>query len=454
MLRAKKFKELNRQYILGCFLLITSFVLILPSIYKTNIESHNYYFILTNFLIGLISFVMILKETKKATYSLQVIHWIFQYSFFFIAPAVQYLENTFPWGFLTYNDTGLLVKANFIILIWQFFWILQTIIFNKVPEIKNNKTVYFVSYTKINIVFVLSILVTLYFIYAYGLTGLFTRGSSMENTIGNSSIMLIVSVSLKSIPVVLLTLISIKMKTHKGIILKIIFTASVCLLLLSNFPTSTARYWAAAVYMGLFISYFTIKSKNTLAILLILGLNVIFPIFGAARRTESFFEFLAGINITFGSNLLSGDYDAYSSIGHTLFYIENYGSTLGKQLLTVLLFFIPRSIWPDKSVGSGYLVADSIGLPFNNVSSTLPAEGLINFGIIGVVVFAFFVSRLCSFIDRQYWLKNNPRVRIIYPFWIGFFFFIMRGDMLSSVAYLLGFTIFFFIFSPKLIIKT
>lgn len=445
-----KYKKILRPLLLVLFLVFISGILIVPSLYSTKLTSFSFSFIGTNILVGIISLFMIIRETNINPYSLHLVHWFFQFSFFFIAPAVQYFENRFPWGFLTSTNSELLVKTNIIILIWQFFWAIQTLLVNnnyRSSEMKNDKQV-FVSYKKIFIVSILSLLVTLYFVYLYGFSGLFTRGSDIENSINNSSLMLVVLVTLRSIPVILLTLIIIKMKTNRGFIIKLLFILSSIMLLITNFPSATPRYWAAAVYLGLFITFFRIKSKNLIVILLTLGLNVIFPLLAGARRVDNLGDFLNNITISFGNNITSGDYDAFSSISHTIFYIEHFGSTLGNQLLTVLLFFVPRSIWPNKSLGSGYVVAETIGLPFKNVSSALPAEGLINFGIIGVIFFSLLISRLCSYLDSIYWLGNKSSIKIAYPFWIGFFFFIMRGDLLSSTAYLFGFTICFFIFKP------
>lgn len=453
-IRQEKYRELLRRLVLLFFLILIAGILIIPSWHNTKIINYSFPFIITNLLIGVVSLIMVIQETAKNPYSLHLIHWFFQFSFFFIAPAVQYFENIFPWGFLTANNPNLLVKANIIILIWQFFWIIQSLLFNKnrnSDERLQSDSIFYVSDEKINIVFIFSILVTLYFIYLYGITGLFTRGSSIENGIDNSSLMLIILVTLRSIPVLLLTLIFIKMRTNRGIIIKLLFVLSSVILLLTNFPSATPRYWAAAVYIGLFITFFKIKSRNLIVVLLTLGLNIIFPLLAEARRVDNLSDFFSKINLSFGSNITSGDYDAFSSIAHTAFYIEQFGSTLGKQLLTVLFFFVPRSLWTNKSVGSGYLVAESIGLPFYNVSSPLPAEGLINFGIIGLIIFSVLISRLCSYLDRLYWWGNSPSIEIIYPFLIGFFFFLMRGDLLSSTAYLLGFTICFFIFRPKII---
>ena len=122
--------------------------------------------------------------------------------------------------------------------------------------------------------------------------------------------------------------------------------------------------------------------------------------------------------------------------------------TYGKQLLGALLFFIPRSIWPSKPFGSGYTVFTAFNNPFSNVSCPLIAEGYINFGLFGIIIFALMFGYLSSYLDCKF--KNNISKRdsfiLLYPFLLGAYFFMLRGDLMSSYAYLLPYIIIFLTF--------
>lgn len=63
-------------------------------------------------------------------------------------------------------------------------------------------------------------------------------------------------------------------------------------------------------------------------------------------------------------------------------YIAENGTTNGRQLLGCFLFFIPRTIWKTKPIGSGALVAEIIGQEHTNISMPFIGEGLINFGFL------------------------------------------------------------------------
>ena len=137
------------------------------------------------------------------------------------------------------------------------------------------------------------------------------------------------------------------------------------------------------------------------------------------------------------------DYDAYSMVARTLQYVGSFGATGGYQLLGALLFFVPRSVWPSKPEGSGNFVGAAQGQTVLNISSPLPAEGIVNFGILGLILFAVVTALICRGVDRWF-LESNSAARLFYPFACLLLFFMMRGDLLSSFAYTVGYTASFF----------
>ena len=115
--------------------------------------------------------------------------------------------------------------------------------------------------------------------------------------------------------------------------------------------------------------------------------------------------------------------------------------TYGNQLLGALFFWIPRSVWPSKPVGSGYFVAEQTELSFNNISMPFWGEGYINFGYLGVIIFAIALAIVIARIDSKFWNKVVTQQNlepIKYYLLLGLLIFILRGDMLSSTAYTCG----------------
>jgi hypothetical protein len=116
--------------------------------------------------------------------------------------------------------------------------------------------------------------------------------------------------------------------------------------------------------------------------------------------------------------------------------------TYGYQLLGVLLFFVPRSLWASKPIGSGYLIAHENDYYFDNLSMNFLGEGYINFGIIGVGLFAMLIGYINAKLDRKYWFElgySIPLFSLIFFEAIGMEFAIMRGALLNIFPVLIGY---------------
>ncbi len=219
---------------------------------------------------------------------------------------------------------------------------------------------------------------------------------------------------------------------------------------LFNFPLALPRYLTLTIYLswGLAAGLNIFRRRYGFSVA-ILGLFVfVAPLFGVTRY--------AGIDMTerlnhpgeiFQKAVLVSDYDAWSSLCRTMQYTAEHGSTKGRQLTAVALFYVPRSVWPTKPVGSGAFLFDQLNLGFNNVACTFLAEGYINFGLAGSLVFAAVMALLIARYDGWYW-RRGGRVRftlprLFYMVCVGMLFFILRGDLLSSFAYTVGFAFIF-----------
>lgn len=177
---------------------------------------------------------------------------------------------------------------------------------------------------------------------------------------------LLIGQFIKFLPIVYLII--FKIKNIKNRFFEIILFGIV---LLTNFPTSEARFFIAAVYIQLLYVYFY-RKRLVLNQSLILDMLFLFPLLDEMRR------FSRIENLKFGFKFemfLEGHFDSYQIF---LRVVSNEIVTNGKQLLTVILFFIQRKLWPGKSIGSGTYLQKEIGLSYDNIAMNYFGEGYIN----------------------------------------------------------------------------
>lgn len=164
-----------------------------------------------------------------------------------------------------------------------------------------------------------------------------------------------------------------------------------------------------------------------------MGFLLLFPLFSNFRNIgKGDFKWF-DLDYTMFCNI---NYDSFQSLA---FVLQNNIITYGKQLSVVLFFWVPRSIWPDKPLFSGMAVANEYGLWFDQISMNYFAEGYINFGMIGIIIFTFFLGYISARFDKYYWVFNHANIHSLYTpfflFFIGMYFFFMRGDLMYGFEY-------------------
>jgi len=406
----------------------------------------------------IISIFISISDISKRPFSLNLIHILFIFTFLGLAPFVQYLTNSLSFGsFDVITDKDILF-ANILIIVWIMFYFvgyytksLHFLRGNLFHKFLNHP----VSYKNLKLAFFISIIALLY-LYKLGTFLKWTR-ASYESIIFsyNTSKALIIAIFVRGIPLVtlggyLLMLDRIKRKKQIG---ALIITVLILLNIFLNNPLAAPRYWTSTIFMGFIVILLgkKIKTGAFLTFCLIIALLIVIPLLDVGRYNLSNIDAVRAIKFTNPTNFLkSANFDAYANIIHTMHYMQENGETWGRQLLGSIFFFIPRTIWLNKPVGSGHIVAKYFNFPNFNISSPLQAEALINFGVIGIPIFAMIFGRILRSGDDCYknrikQLRINPNslafIDVIYPFWLGFVFFISRGDLMSSFAYMVGFTL-------------
>lgn len=424
-------KKFLKRYFVLCS--ITLFIISYIISILSNLINYDPLVLTTFFIIGVLSIFNSITSLKYE-YSLYKIHGYFVLIFLFLAPLHQYVTRSFPWRW-NLNENVIII-GNILIIVWLLIYLIT---YSMVPSAKRAGDLLPQGKKLITIGFFLTIISLLITVYSVGgISNLFSRTGADIPTL--QSISLILSTSVRPFPVLFfsyLYIISREKKVAKG--LKALLIIVFIIVLITNFPTAVSRYHAAAVYIGLILLFY--KEKISFDILFLIGIVIIFPTLDLFRRT-AFGEVFTNLEFQI-IELSSGHFDAYSMLMRTIEVVIINGPTYGYQLLGALLFFIPRSIWTTKPVGSGAYVGEALGLEFLNISSPLIAEVLINFGFVFFIIGPFLLAILNKKVDTRYWNFSEPQryISIYFIFIIGFFFFILRGDLLSSFAYTLGFYI-------------
>lgn len=213
-----------------------------------------------------------------------------------------------------------------------------------------------------------------------------------------------------------------------------------------NFPLVLPRSLMAACYVGVVLSFgggLWQRRPQLFSLSLALLLIGIYPLAGITRwETDRASRKLENPTAWLRESYTGGDFDAHTMLCRTVERVRARGNTGGRQLLTALAFPVPRKYWPGKSIGSGALVHGELKKEWTNVSCPLPAEGYLNFGLLGTLLFSALFAAGAHRYDAYYWRWRNQRAHLgdfsfpllFYPVVLILAFFLLRGDLLSSLA--------------------
>jgi len=260
---------------------------------------------------------------------------------------------------------------------------------------------------------------------------------------------LILSKFLYSIPLFLVYYVILDDRIQRSKYKWVLLLVALLVAFLFKNPFNERRNAIGPIYLSFLLVLFRnrIKSNLIYVFLLILILTIVFPVAQAFThdRTVVVSNLLQTLKnavnrFDIQRSFTSLDYDSWSETMATIEYVDTFGITYGRQLIGVLTFFVPRSIWPNKPQGSGYLIGTYLvgyhAMWFTNLSNSFPSEGYINFGLIGVLLFALMLALLSMITDE---FEKHNDLRLVFAVYTSFHMvFMLRGDLMSSFAFLAG----------------
>lgn len=214
--------------------------------------------------------------------------------------------------------------------------------------------------------------------------------------------------------------------------------------LVINYLPALPRFILFGLLLALstaFLNYFQLRTKAFVALASIFILFVVFPVIKSLGTGEvNWSGFAARMNFDLiGVYLLRVDFDGFMQIVSTVEYLmRDIGSIrYGENFLGVVLFFVPRAIWPAKPIDTGDIVSTNLGFSYTNVSSPLPAESLMAFGYIGPFIVFFFFALFISKMEERAKIRSGVTPHLpalfLYAISMGFMVIVMRGA-LNGVA--------------------
>ncbi|MBR5681846.1 MAG: oligosaccharide repeat unit polymerase [Ruminococcus sp.] len=441
-------KELSFKNIVGIWLLAIVFLVLHGiTISFGTFDRENIFIYLTFFINGALWLFLLVKELWERPYSMKIIFYTFSLFFFYFAGLIQYIAGRFPW--IVYRDNETVLKANCLLFLFTVSYEFGSQI---VSEMKlNTKGLvlkeFNITNARLVIITLISLAVFINKVRMVGFAGLFSRltvRGTVEYSESSAITMLVkqLLMALQSIAA-LVTLMAAKKNYKKSIFFIICLGCLAC----TYPPGMISRYAVATIYGSIFILMFDSFKKNRVFILFfVLAYTILFPFLNNFRHADyadvdtikALSNTLEGIK----TGWLAGDYDAYATFSLTFDSVKAAGATMGRQLLGVFFFFVPRDMWPNKPIGSGAYMGQSLGWTFTNVSCPLPGEAYINFGTFGIILFGAGFGFLSKIMDKFYWEKKstvNTKFDILYAISLMMFFFMLRGDLLSSWAYLIAY---------------
>lgn len=370
--------------------------------------------------------------------------YIFVYLWIITVPSMQMYYDDWPWRIILTQEIHIYIFIIVIISILSFEsgWNLS---YNK-KHYYNKNYIIIPNENIIYILFIAYLFIFIFFIVNIGdLSLLFgARVNAYQNVVGSSTARLVANALFRT-PIVAISLVLFSLYLS-GLHRRYRFfwgLAIACLIMLtiSNFPTAQTRAGIGSVIIAFIAVWFIYRRPrlaNWFPTVMAGGMLIAFPLLGQTRRNVD----LDSLNWEGVRNAyFQGSFDAYQMLGVIVDYTNTYGVVWGRQFLGALFFWVPRSIWPDKPIGSGAQVGTDLGMSFTNISAPLWAEAYLNFGMLGVLAVFFILGWVLRTISTAF-LDRGGMMMIFGSFFVGFQLFLLRGDLMSSFTFLTPFLVF------------
>ncbi|MCD9023653.1 hypothetical protein [Cohnella silvisoli] len=374
--------------------------------------------------------------------------------FFFLAPVIQlesspFFPNSLP---IEPND---MIKANGVILLWNIVYLVLRTRRKINPDeavIRSNEQngLHLIN-NKVRALYFLAAILMFLITFAQFKFDFFFGNVDYAAKVSNKSILLLVNICFQGTVFANWVFSFDNWKRQKGMASFLNIGVSSIIFVYQISPFNTNRFYIGlCIIMIVYLFFHKKVSPSKFVGVIFVGLLVIFPLLNNFRNGLKEVEIPSLYHLML-DQLTELHFDAYSNLIATFHYVEANGLAYGYQMLGVLLFFVPRNIWPGKPLSSGEAVGDFIStrfeMDFSNISNPIPSEFFINFGWFGVILGAFLVARMVNKLESDTLMNRYTHALIA-----GYLFIIYRGDLMNAFAYCFG-TFVIMVLVPNLLSK-
>ncbi len=417
---------INKNVIVFVILSFVSFIIF----YIDSGSKYNLTAITQFFIVALLSLYGVFLSIDKWSFSLNKTYHIFTYFFLAVAPVIQFKNKV---GFYEANsiEDNIYQKLGLILILIQILYLfIYHIVISYLKKVKWKKSNMKVIENNQLDYIIISSLSFLFFLILinYDVDIVFKRPPPNDWQKNNTNFGLFgyaLLLIIRAIPIIVLLLYNYTY-TNKRFNIILIFLA-----ILTAFPLSLSRGTMVAFYLPLIITFVPLMKRHLVySLSFFFGVFLIFPVLNFFRIRKN--------TIYLGESLFtSAHLDAFYNFAqlYTIGIITN-----GRQLLGSVFFFVQESMWPGRPVGTGRMMAQVKNYNYTNVSMPYWGEGYANFGLWGVIIFLILLVAFNAIYDYAFNnLKINIYYKIIFLFFLGFEFYLLRGDLYSSINKLSSF---------------
>lgn len=423
---------------LGSFMAVTLCGLVPAWLYAaTSARSDDpHWWLLSILVVSGLRFSAVLGSRRRRPH--EMVFWLFTYVFLGMAPMVQFRLHMNP-STTPGLDFAFEMTATVIVLVGIAAFMLGSTFAS--PRIKASDVEVLQS-RRVDYFAAAVLALSLYYMQALGFSNLFVSRSEFFGLKAaawgsNTNVVLITAAVQMGLLVAYVALAKVHVQNRAEKLRRAPFLrwAVLIALLICTNPVSTPRYVFGTVILALLATagaYSTLARYRTVMVSSIAGLLVLFPLADAFRlSTTARVEVVDPVTA-----LTSGDFDSFAQIVNSAQLVSEQGIEYGRQLMGVIFFWVPSSIWAGKPTDTGAYLADYKGYEYTNLSAPMWAELFVNGGWLLLVVGFFVMGRVIRRLDAQAEaeLRLSPVPGIlgcIVPFYL---LILLRGSLLSAVS--------------------